>query len=367
MVARKVNGAWYVDAWIDVPGRGRERIRKRSPIQTKKGTEQYEVDLIAAALSGNNNDNQPPEERRSFEDFAVEFLERHVRVQCKYSTLVTYECSLREHLVPFFKDRTLETINERDIAALQTGLVANGKPPKSVRNIVGVLAATLRMACEWKYIEASPRIRHPKAGLTRFRFLSHEDCRALEEEGSTPYWFAMIHVARKAGLRIGELMALEREQVNVSRKLIRVDRAVWRKKVSTPKHGRVRTVEISTNTAEVLREEIDRLPKGATLVFPSTLGNRMRGESKCDLGLRRCAKRAGLEPFGWHVLRHTYASHLMMAGVALPVVQELLGHSDIRITMRYAHLSPGHRASAVEHLDREGQEDRVGNSWAMSV
>jgi integrase len=356
MVARKMNGVWYVDAWVNVPGKGRERIRKRSPIQTKKGAEQYEDELIAALLGGSNKTN---EERRLFRDFADEFLDRHVRVQCKHSTFVTYESALREHIVPFFEERTLDVIAEPDIAELQADLVKQGKPIKTVSNILVVLGSALRIACEWKYLKGRPKIRYPKGGLTRFRFLSHEECLRLEEDGATPYWFAMIHLARKAGLRIGELMALEREQVDLSRQVIRVDRAVWRKKLSTPKHGRIRNVEISAKTAEVLRAEIDRLPRGTTLVFPNA-HRRMRGESKCDLGLRRCAKRAGLEPFGWHVLRHTYASQLVMAGVPLPVVQELMGHSDIRITMRYAHLSPGHRANAVERLDRAEEEDRLG-------
>jgi integrase len=353
MSARKIKESWFVDTWIDVPGEGRQRLRKRSPIQTKKGTEDYEKILVERVLFRSTKELERVE--RKFDDFAVEFLERYVRVQCKYSTLVTYESALREHLVPFFGDILLISIDELKIAELQSKLVLAGKPLKTVRNILTALSAALRMACEWKYLEERPRIRHPKDENTRFRFLSLEECGSLER-GATKYWLPMILTGRKTGLRIGELCALEREQVDLSRRLIRVDRAVWRGKVSTPK-GRVRTIEISANTAEVLRAAIDALPRHTTLVFPNAKGRR-RGHAKCDLGLRRCAKRAGLEPFGWHVLRHTYASHLVMAGVPLPVVQELLGHKDIRVTMRYAHLAPGQRAKAVEHLD--AQDDSNG-------
>src|SRR5262245_10797535 len=110
MVARKVNGIWYVDAWIDIPGNGRERLRKRSPIQTKRGAERYEAELVEHALFLSSD--EPEREERRFDEFAVEFLERHVRVQCKWSTLVTYESALREHLVPFFGSQTLSSINE---------------------------------------------------------------------------------------------------------------------------------------------------------------------------------------------------------------------------------------------------------------
>src|SRR5712672_1495501 len=65
----------------------------------------------------------------------------------------------------------------------------------------------------------------------------------------------------------------------------------------------------------------------------------------------RACKRAGLRPISWHVLRHTFASHLVMRGVPLKAVQELMGHATIEMTMRYAHLSPDVRRSAVQLLD----------------
>ena len=65
----------------------------------------------------------------------------------------------------------------------------------------------------------------------------------------------------------------------------------------------------------------------------------------------RACKRAGLRPISWHVLRHTFASHLVMRGVPLKAVQELMGHATIEMTMRYAHLSPDVRRNAVQLLD----------------
>jgi integrase len=65
----------------------------------------------------------------------------------------------------------------------------------------------------------------------------------------------------------------------------------------------------------------------------------------------RACKRAGLRKIGWHVLRHIFASHLLMRGVPLKAVQELMGHATIEMTMRYAHLSPDVRRSAVQLLD----------------
>lgn len=71
--------------------------------------------------------------------------------------------------------------------------------------------------------------------------------------------------------------------------------------------------------------------------------------------LRTACRKAGLRDVQWHALRHSFASHLVQKGVPLKAVQELLGHSTIEMTMRYAHLAPAMLADAVAVLDGDGQ------------
>jgi integrase len=74
-----------------------------------------------------------------------------------------------------------------------------------------------------------------------------------------------------------------------------------------------------------------------------------KGATKAPLA--NALKRAGLRHIGWHALRHTFASQLVMRGAPIKAVQELLGHSTIEMTMRYSHLSPDARRDAVRLLD----------------
>lgn len=117
--------------------------------------------------------------------------------------------------------------------------------------------------------------------------------------------------------------------------------------IGTPKSGKSREVPLCETIVEALKAH--RHLKGE-LVFCAEKG-RMWTAHECKHPLWRAAKIAGLRKIGWHVLRHTFASHLVMLGASIKAVQELLGHADISMTMRYAHLSPEVRCDTVKLLD----------------
>jgi integrase len=120
-----------------------------------------------------------------------------------------------------------------------------------------------------------------------------------------------------------------------------------RGRLTTPKNGRERQVPLSDELVATLKGH--RHLRGS-LVFCHRDGKSLtKGETKWPLW-SACTK-AGLRKIGWHSLRHTFASHLVMRGAPMKAVQELLGHQSFEMTMRYAHLSPDVRKDAVRLLD----------------
>jgi integrase len=183
---------------------------------------------------------------------------------------------------------------------------------------------------------------------TSFDFLDFAEAdRLLAAALAEPEWWTMVLVALRTGLRRGELMALRWDDVDLVAGRLVVRHSTTRDEEGSPKSGRNREIPLSPETVAALKAHRHLR---AELVFCRHDGRPWR-DHHLRPPLRRACKRAGLRVVGWHVLRHSFASHLVMRGVALKAVQELLGHSTIEMTMRYAHLSPDVRREAVALLD----------------
>ena len=183
-----------------------------------------------------------------------------------------------------------------------------------------------------------------------YDFLTFEEAERLLDAIEDRSWYAMVLTALRTGLRYGELCELRWDDVDLVAGRLLVRRSFTKGFVTTPKTNKSREVPLSPATVEVLKgiRGLRHLKGG--LVFCKPDGGR-RIHRRADVAIKRFGRLAGLRSIGWHVLRHTFASHLIMRGRSLKEVQELLGHSDIKMTMRYAHLSPQVKRDAVATLD----------------
>src|SRR5262249_42637794 len=116
------------------------------------------------------------------------------------------------------------------------------------------------------------------------------------------------------------------------------------------KNGESRTLPLSPRLKALLQEAMTERGTAVT-VFTAASGRPWTPDGLTQ-AFRRACRRAGLEMLGPHVLRHTFASQAVMAGIDIPTLKELLGHKSITMTMRYAHLSPNHKRKAMETLEQ---------------
>ena len=243
----------------------------------------------------------------------------------------------------------LSEVNARVIEAYKAKKLVEELAPKTVNNHLTVLRKMLSIAQEWELIEHVPPVKWLKVPPQKFDFLSFEEAERLVNAADAQ-WRPAILVALRCGLRLGELMALRWEDVDLVAGRLVVNRAVSRGLVGSPKNGRTREIPLGLDVLRALRDH--RHLKGE-LVFPGPAG-RMLHSNETKHPLWRACRRAGLRSIGWHALRHSFASHLVMRGAPIRGVQELLGHSTIEMTMRYAHLSPNVTREIVGLLDRVG-------------
>lgn len=283
-----------------------------------------------------------------FDAFADEFLKTYARATNKPSEVRSKTIIFERHLKPAFGKQRLSAIGVRDIDSFKSEQLRKGMSPKSVNNQLTVLRKCLFVAVEWALLAHVPAVKWLKTEEPDFDFLSFEEAsRFLDAAKREQEWYAMMLTAIRTGLRIGELRALRWQDVDLVAGKLLVRKAAAKQIVGSPKSRRSREVELGREVRDALTAH--RHLRGE-LVFCHATG-RMLTENECKHPLWRTCRRAGLRIIGWHTLRHAFASHLVMRGAPLKAVQELLGHADIRMTMRYSHLSPSVRRDAVALLD----------------
>lgn len=267
----------------------------------------------------------------------------------------------------------LDEIDAKRIEKLRsTWLEAGLAPATANRNLVR-LKGLLSRAVEWGALEAHPltKVRRLKVDKrSRVRYLTIEEEQRLRqamddrqetiqaERDSANQWrsdrkkellpdlrataFAdhlkpLVLVSINTGMRRGEVFNLTWADVDLKNKFVTVEG-------DGAKSGQTRHIPLNKEALSTLQEWHKQSPKTG-FVFPGQKGARLDNVKKSWDGLLKLAK---VEGFRWHDLRHTFASKLVMAGVPLNTVRELLGHSDIAMTLRYAHLAPDSKAAAVD-------------------
>lgn len=337
---RKISGAWILD-WRDTSGkRHRDTLGRCDALperEAKRILKQRNLEISA----GFSILNPPP--TPTFGQFVADYLIWHAAEypasHYRVNQIVT------QHLLPEFEYLALDQFNPRAVDGWKHRRLAPGENrPKAetVAKELRTLKALLTKAVEWRVIQAHP-IPHVAAPLSldskppRFFTKAELDaiykaCRMEVNSGEgpqpNPLHAAIWRLFANTGMRRGEGQMLKRAWVGrEAMKILSTDE-------ERTKSGKWREIPL-TKGAQIA---LDALPKKGEHVLPQMAPASL--SRACIHDIRRAKLDGSL-----HTLRHTYISHLVMAGVPLRTVQLLAGHSTVAVTERYAHLAPGHLSS----------------------
>ena len=339
-------GGWEVDIRVVLPDGARRRERKKLTLSSKSGARRWAEARERQLLT--HGPATVKKEVPTLEVFAPRFLDGHARAnRQKPSGVAAKETILRLHLIPPFGRKTLDAITNEDVQRLKLRL--RDKAPKTTNNILATLRRLLSAAVEWDVIDTMPcTIRQVKTSRPVMAFHDFEAYERLVAAalGVDANAYVIVLLGGEAGLRCGEMMALERPGVDLGKRQLRIHQSEWKGHVTSTKGGQLRYVPMTLRLAAALRDH--RHLRGPRVLVD---GGRSLSQKMVQDRVRWAARRAGLERQGVHILRHTFCSHLAMRGAPARAIQELAGHQDLSTTQRYMHLSPAAIESAIRLLD----------------
>jgi integrase len=271
----------------------------------------------------------------------------------KQSAYVREESLFRLWIKPIIGTKPFKDISTFDLERLKKTMQKANRAPRSVEYALTTLGQIFRQAERLGYFQGdipTTKIKKPKYDNKRVRFLSHDEAhhllKILQIKSQETYEMALLSL--HCGLRAGELFALAWKDIDLEHGLITL--------LDTKNKSKNRVVSMTVDVKAFLMAK-DQDSK-QDLIFPDRKNAGIR--KKISKSFPRSVTEAGLnegiedrrQRVTFHTLRHTFASWLVMEGISLYDVKELLGHTTLTMTERYAHLAPGRNKTAATTMEK---------------
>jgi integrase len=270
-------------------------------------------------------------------------------------------------------DKQLDKVTAWDIESWRSKRHKEGLSSATSNRYIGTLKAMFNRAVEWEVIDKNPiaKVKKQKSdsrAIIRYLTSTEEDrlraslrSRDRRLVQSNPFYngqqfvileailggyqdhiHPMVLLLINTGMRRGEMFNLKWEDVDLTNKRLTVIG-------NTSKTGQTRYIPLNVEASNVLETWKKQTSRDSGHVF---VGKHQQRFTNIDKAWKVLLRDAKITDFRLHDLRHHFASRLVSAGIDLNSVRELLGHSDIKMTLRYAHLAPAHLSNAVAVLNR---------------
>lgn len=363
-IYKRKDGRW--EGALTLPDTGGKRLRFYGK------TQRAVREQMTAMLRTLDQGGSLVTERQTVAQYLERWLDAVIKPHKEPATYRTYAGVVRKHLVPALGHHQLAKLTPQHVQAMLTSKAASdliGKPC-TVQRLRDVLRNALNQAVKWELVarNAAALVDPPRYQPPEVRPFTPEEARAFLSAARGDRLEALYTVVLAVGLREGEALGLRWADVDfaagvlcVRRQVQRVDGRLQLKELKTARRQRSRTVLVpaallSTLATHRARRAEERLLAGARwrewdLVFPSTIGTPQDPRNLLRR-FQQLVASAGLPHQRFHDLRHCRASLLLAQGLPPRLVMEILGHSDIRLTMNtYAHVMPALQREAADLME----------------
>jgi integrase len=329
------DGMWWVD-YKDQRG-----VRHRKKVAPNKRIAKEVLDGILGNVARRQHLGVIEDSQVSFADFR-ELWWKRIAHTLKPRTQERWRGILDKHLKPAFRG-ALRGLTAEDAEKYISRRLSEAAAPSTANREMTVLKHMMRRAVEWEVLTRNPLLDDqgkPLAGVKalkepsgRTRFLDRDEIeRLLVACAPLPYLKAFALLALNTGMRRNEILGLRRSSIDLTNRLATLE---------ITKNGEKRHVYLNDAAFNALESLPTRLDGR---LFPFN-------PNQISVAFKRAVRRACIEDFRLHDLRHTFASHQAMAGTQGRGLQELLGHKDGRMTTRYSHLSDSYLRAAVDAVN----------------
>lgn len=293
--------------------------------------------------------------RSTFEEYASDWLEKWIKAFKRPNTYRDYERILRLHLYPFVGKVPLKDIKITHADVIITTLKKNGKTAKGINDVLTLFKQVMNEAEKKEHIPKNPlrNLKGLKVDQHEHKFWSRDEINSFLLTSRQHFLYPYFVVAIYSGLRRGEIGALKWDCIDFTNNRIAVrgtrDRDGHR---NTTKTGRFRYVPMNPFLRSVLQEHFEKRREASEYVFLNPEGGPINTNHIGRI-FHRLREKAGIKnKIRFHDLRHTFASQVMMnkETADIYVLRNILGHTDVKMTQRYAHLAHDHLAGSTETL-----------------
>lgn len=308
---------------------------------------------------------------KTVNDLCDRFLSDYVAHECRPSTAKDYEGLIRLYIRPKLKNIPVAELTQEDIKELHRAVTKDGKPYAANR-MLAVMSKMMNLAKAWKWTSDPV---NPVAEIKKNPEVKRKSYLSPTEIGRLSEALGKLHDQQSAnairllmftGARRGEVLGARWDQFNLAKRL-------WTKPGATTKQGTEHEVHLSRPAVKLViamcrsaraRAKIEQSPVSDYLFPNQGLRQNLRAIKRGEKPTRKTAvtphqtdlknawskvtTEAGIPGFRIHDLRHTYASILVSAGLSLPLIGSLLGHTQAQTTQRYAHLMADPQRAAAE-------------------